>query len=120
MGLHARTKKERYRLSDRWDSSRKWRWPKGHPPKNVRHQSGRSVVVVNSGIFAVTAKKIGTSYDRCVGELTGHHMRKHRVPEELHGVYSFPSKRAMCRWLLTYHHQGTWWPRWRDFRIEWL
>lgn len=84
-------------------------------------QSGRSVLIVNSGIYEVTAKHIGTSgANRHVCSLTEHHMKKHQVPETAYGVYSFPSKRAMKRWLMHWHKMGNWSPDFRDFKIEWM
>lgn len=119
MSLQARLKKERYRLAGR--SKSRWCWPKGHPPKAVRGQSGRHVLIINSGIYEVTAKLCGTrDVNRFVCRLADHHMRKHRVPETAYGVYTFSSKRAMLRWLQTWHHMGDWKPRLRDFKIEWL
>lgn len=117
MGAHARAKRIRHELAGRLD--RKHYWPKGHSPKAVRGQSGRSVLIVNSGLYAVTAKIVGTR-NSPVCDLTEHHMRVHRVPETAYGVYSFPSKRAMKRWLVSWHSQGTWKAKLRDFKIEWL
>ena len=117
MGAHARAKRIRHELAGRLD--RKYRWPKGHQPKAVRGQSGRSVLIVNSGIYAVTAKVMNTR-NSPICDLTEHHMCVHQVPETHYCVYSFPSKRAMRRWLVKWHSQGAWKAKLRDFKIEWL
>ena len=119
MGTHARAKRIRHELAGRLYPHKRYHWPKGHRPKAIRGQSGRSVLIVNSGIYAVTAKVTGTR-NSPVCDLTEHHMRVHKVPETAYGVYSFPSKRAMKRWLVSWHSQGTWKAKLRKFKIEWL
>lgn len=121
MSEHARTKRIRRKQDGKGDPYKKYRWPKGHPPKAIRGQSSRSVLIVNSGIFEVTAKVVGTrDTNRFTAQLTEYHMLRHLVPETAYGAYSFRSKRAMKKWLVQWHSQGDWKAKLCDFKIEWL
>ncbi len=121
MSEHARAKRIRRQRDGKGEPYYVYRWPKGHPSKAIRGQSGRSVLIVNSGIFEVTAKVVGTrDSNRFVAQLTEYHMHRHLVPETAYGVYTFKSKRAMKKWLVQWHSQGNWEAKIRDFKIKWL
>ncbi len=121
MSKRARMKHFKYLSEERWSVVRRYRYRKGHPPKAVRGQSGRAVLIINSGIFEVTAKRVGVcDSNRFVCAMARYHMAKHSVREEHYGVYFFQSKREMLRWLVSWHSQGGWKPRLVDFKIEWV
>ena len=90
---------------------------RGYPKRRYPGQSGRTVLVITSGM-QITARHIGLrSANDFVGAMTEYHMRRHRVREEHYAVYTFRSRSEMRREMVRRFGAPT---SWRMFDLEWL
>jgi len=67
----------------------------------VKGRSGRTVLAIVSGLFDVTAKRIGARDFRqsLQDAMIAEHLRRTKVPESHYSVFLFDSPRAMRRAL---------------------
>ena len=90
---------------------------RGYPRRRCPGQSGRTVLVVTSGM-QITARRIGLDdSNNFVSAMTEYHMRRHHVREEHYAVYTFRSKRRMRREMIRRFGLPT---SWHMFEVEWV